>query len=139
MIYRVLIVEDNKDLNEMFQIALADEKIFQTESLFDGRMALEKALKFKPNLILLDIMMPHENGYEVLKKLRQHPLLKKTIVVVNSNMEQQRDEDKALLLGADFYLRKSEYAPSQLIQKIKSILIAEKGKSILMKGVHVGV
>ncbi len=122
--FKILIIEDNEDLNEMFQIAFDADK-FEIESCLNGVDGITKAVEFKPNLILLDIMMPQMDGYEVLKALKKNTSLK-TTVVVNSNLEQKQDAEKALKLGADYYLRKSEYTPFELANKVEDILKGQK-------------
>jgi len=122
--YRILIIEDNRDLNEMFNIAF-DENSFEIQSALNGIDGITKAAEFKPHLILLDIMMPQMDGYEVLEALKKNTSLD-PIIVINSNLEQKKDADKALSMGAHYYLKKSEYTPMELVQAIENMLV--KGK-----------
>ena len=122
--YRILIIEDNKDLNDMFQIAF-DENLYEIESALNGIEGISKAVEYKPDLILLDIMMPQMDGYEFLKAIRNNTSLK-PIIVINSNLEQKKDMEKATTMGADYYLNKSDYTPFELVAKIQSIIDAEK-------------
>lgn len=118
--YRILIIEDNRDLNDMFQIAF-DEDEFEIRSAHNGIDGISKVVEFKPHLILLDIMMPQMDGYEVLQAITQNSSLD-PIIVINSNLEQQKDADKALDMGADYYIKKSEYTPFELVQKVEEII-----------------
>lgn len=122
--YRLLIVEDNKDLNDMFQIAF-DEDLYEIASALNGIEGISKAVEYKPDLILLDIMMPQMDGYEFLKAIRNNTSLK-PIIVINSNLEQKKDMERATTMGANYYLNKSDYTPFELVAKIQSIIDAEK-------------
>jgi len=117
---KVLIVEDNELLSTMFKIAL-EKKGFQTETSLEGKSSIEKVKEFKPDLILLDIMMPGGlSGFDVLDKLRKE-LRIDTPVIVNSNLTQQKDIDRAFELGANEYLKKSDYTPGEVTKKIEAL------------------
>jgi len=122
---KIFIIEDNNDLSEMFKIAF-EQKGFEVEVSLNGMDGITKAVEFKPDLILLDIMMPQMDGYEVLGALHNNTSMK-TIVVINSNLEQEKDADKALSMGADFYLRKSDYTPFEVVKKVKEIIEERMG------------
>ncbi len=117
---KVLIVEDNEDLNNMFQTAFA-AKGYEVEISLNGMDGITKAAEFKPDVILLDIMMPQMNGYEVLQALKNNTNLP-TKVVINSNLEQEGDEQKALDMGADLYLKKSEHTPFEAVEKVNELM-----------------
>lgn len=117
---KILIIEDNEDLNNMFKIAF-EAKDYEVETSLNGIDGISKAAIFKPDLVLLDIMMPQMNGYDFLKALKENTSLK-TIVVVNSNLEQEKDAEKAKTLGADFYIKKSENTPFETVEQIDKIL-----------------
>ncbi len=130
---KILIVDDNEDLNEMFEIAFEGAG-FEVKSAFEGLSAIDIAVKFKPDIILLDIMMPQMNGYEFLVAIRKNTSLR-TLIVINSNLEQDADLIKAKELKAVEYLKKSEYSPSECVAKIISFLdLSDKERiSILEK------
>jgi DNA-binding response OmpR family regulator len=117
---KILIVEDNDDLNNMLRIALEQDD-FEVYTSVNGIDGITKAVQVKPDLILLDIMMPQMDGYEVLKALQNNTSLK-TIVVVNSNLEQKKDAEKAFKYGAHYCLKKSGYTPFEVVEKVKEIL-----------------
>lgn len=119
----ILLVEDDKLLAEMYQekLELESYKVIVAE---DGKEALKKAQK-QPNLILLDIMMPGMNGFEVLKELKQNMETKNIPVIVLTNLgSESADKDKnlAISLGAQNYLVKSYHTPDEVIKKVKSAI-----------------
>ncbi len=117
---KVLIIEDNEDLNEMFKIAF-NAKGYEVEASLNGMDGITKAAEWKPDVIMLDIMMPQMNGYEVLSALKNNTSFP-TKVVVNSNLEQEKDADKAIEMGADLYLKKSEHTPFEAVEKVEELL-----------------
>jgi len=118
---KVLIVEDNKLLCEMFKIAF-HKNGFDIEISLEGENGIKKISVFKPDLVLLDIMMPGEkNGFDVLKEIRKNMSLD-VPVIVNSNMTQDKDIEKALKLGANKYLKKSDYTPNKVVEEAKNFV-----------------
>ncbi|MCF7836840.1 response regulator [Candidatus Gracilibacteria bacterium] len=117
---KVLIIEDNEDLNEMFKTAF-EAKGYDVAVSLNGMDGITKAAEFKPDVILLDIMMPQMNGYEVLSALKNNTSLPSK-VVINSNLEQEGDTQKAMSMGADLYLKKSEYTPFEAVEKVDELL-----------------
>ena len=117
---KVLIIEDNADLSEMFKTAF-EAKGYDAQISLNGIDGITKAAEWKPDVILLDIMMPQMNGYEVLSALKNNTSLP-TKVVVSSNLEQEKDEQKALQMGADLYLKKSEHTPFETVDKVAELM-----------------
>lgn len=95
---------------------------YSVEMAPDGAVGLEKAKSVKPNLILLDVMMPKMNGLEVLDKLEADPETKSIPVVMLTNLAGQQDAETALAKGAVKYIVKSEYEPKQVANMVKEIL-----------------
>lgn len=124
---KILIIEDNKDLEDLFKTAF-EQRGFEVALSANGLEGITQAAKKKPDLILLDIMMPQMDGYEFLRALRENTKLK-TTVVVNSNLEQEKDQQKALALGASFYFQKSKYTPFEIVEKVSGML--KKNKNCL--------
>ncbi len=118
--YKVLIIEDNKDIGEMFRIAFEERK-FSVKISNDGLNGITVAVEFKPQIILVDIMMPQMDGFEFLKALKSNTSLDSKVIVI-SNMSQKKDEEKACKLGADYFLRKSDYTPYQIVDKVMDLL-----------------
>lgn len=118
---KILFVEDESALQKTFSEAVKGEG-FELISALDGETGLKLAKEKKPDLILLDLILPKINGIEVLKKLKQDPETKEIPVIVLTNLEDLEKIDKAMELGAKAYLVKAEYSLKEVIQKIKEIL-----------------
>lgn len=114
----ILIVEDEPELAEMFSLGLK-EAGFETVILSDGSGVLAEIKKRRPVLILLDLVMPNMDGYEVLKEIKGKTKAK---VYVWSNLTREEEIKEAKKLGADGYLIKSDFTPKKLAEKIKEIL-----------------
>ena len=116
---KILIVEDTKELAEIYQQRL-DLEGFNTQLANDGEKALVLATEFKPDLILLDIMMPQISGYDVLDILRNTPETKNIKIILLTALSQLRDKAHAAELGADDYLVKTETDFDKVIATIRS-------------------
>ena len=116
---KVLIVEDNLDLLDMYRFKFEKEG-FEVKTCEDGFAAVQTAVDFKPDVILLDIMMPNMDGFETLKVIKTQTEVN-TKIVMFSNLSSQKDIDRCLELWADDYLVKSDTTPSQAIQKVKEL------------------
>jgi len=117
----ILLVDDDLTLREMYNERLKAEG-FVVETAKDGEEALSKAQDIKPNIILLDIMMPKINGLDVLKKLKQGAETKDIPVIVLTALIQDREKMESITRGADEYIVKSEMMPGDVIEKIKKLL-----------------
>lgn len=118
----ILLVEDDTFLGGMYVTKLTLEN-FTTELATDGKSGLEKAGKLKPDLILLDILMPKMNGFEVLKALKKNPETRDIPVILLTNLGQKGDVREGLDLGAADYLIKAHFMPSEVVDKIKHVLV----------------
>jgi CheY-like chemotaxis protein len=121
MAKKILIVEDNQFLRELIGQKLVNEKytIIEAEN---GEEALKKIKKEKPDLILLDLILPGIDGFEVLSQIKIDPVLAKIPVIILSNLGQKDDIEKGLKIGANDYLIKAHFTPEGVIGKIKKIL-----------------
>jgi two-component system, OmpR family, response regulator VicR len=113
---KVLIIDDDNFIRTVYKSALNQENI-EVEVAADGDEGLAKAKQFKPDAILLDMILPKKDGFEVLKGLKS----KKIPTIVFSSLHQQGDIDEALRLGAMKYLPKDQYSPGQIIDEIKKL------------------
>ena len=118
---RILFVEDEPTLQKTVGTVLRDEG-FEVLSAMDGRIGLDVAQKMKPDLILLDLILPRLDGFQVLAKLKKEEVTKDIPVIVLTNLEGIQDVERALSLGAMTYLVKAEYGLQEVVDKIKSLL-----------------
>lgn len=118
---KVLVVDDEKDIVDLIKYNLEKENEFIVTTAYDGKQALELASTDKPDLILLDIMMPELNGFDVCKKLKSDNSTSKIPVVFLTAKENEIDEIVGLELGADDYIQKP-ISPRKVIARIKSVI-----------------
>lgn len=118
---KILIIEDDKFLRELIKRKLQDTG-FEPFTASDGKEGLSLAQTNRPDLILLDLIMPGMDGFEVLSELRKDPSLAELPVIILSNLGQQDDIDKAKKLGAVDFLIKAHFTPNEIIDKINKIL-----------------
>ena len=118
---KILFVEDEptlqKELNEILK-----QEGFKILAAFDGEEGLKLAREEKPNLILLDLILPKKDGFEVLKELKADEKMKDIPVIVLTNLEGIGDVEKALSLGAKTYLVKANYELEDVLKMIKDNL-----------------
>jgi DNA-binding response OmpR family regulator len=117
----ILLVEDDDNLANVYTTRLEAEG-FITKRVANGEDALSSALQTKPDLILLDVMMPKVSGFDVLDILRKTPETAKIKVVMLTALSQQSDQDRAKQLGVDDYLIKSQVVIADVVDRIKQHL-----------------
>jgi len=118
---KIMIVEDDSFVVDIYRTKLLQEN-FQVVGAVNGIEALDKLDKEKPDLVLLDIVMPYMDGIEVLKKIRSNDAYKSLPVVLLTNLSQKDEIGKGMELGATDYLIKSHFTPSEVLEKIKVYL-----------------
>ncbi|MDD2696568.1 MAG: response regulator [Candidatus Pacebacteria bacterium] len=118
---KILFIEDESALQKTFGEILKQEG-YETISALDGEIGLRLAKENKPNIILLDLILPKIHGFDVLKKLKEDNETKEIPVIVLTNLEGLEDVEKALELGATTYLVKTQYSLEEVVQKIKKAL-----------------
>lgn len=124
---KILIIEDEKCLLDMYRLKF-EHCGYQVATAANGAEGLKTAKKEKPDLILLDLLMPVMNGYEFLEKFSQDKFLKKTKVYIWSNLGQESEIEKGLKAGADGYFIKTKMTPGQLADKVMEVLGEENKK-----------
>lgn len=124
---KILLAEDDKYICRAYKDGL-ERAGFQILVAFDGVEAMKKVHSEKPDLILLDLVMPIKNGFEVLEELKKDPALKRIPVIILSNLGQDSDVEKGKSLGAVDYLIKSDFSMKEVIEKVKKHLTKRKGK-----------
>lgn len=117
--------EDDPLMSRMYERAfrLGGHELTMAHDGEEALAALQK-MEEKPTLILLDIMMPKMNGFDVLRKLKEDGALKTIPVIMLTNLAGESDAEKALGLGAVLYLVKSQYDPKQIVAKVQEIIAA---------------
>lgn len=118
---KILIIEDDVSLQKTLQEYLMAEN-FKVFCAYDGEEGLQKVNAEKPDIVLLDIVLPKINGYEVLRKIKKNPKTNKIPVILLTNLADMRDVEKALDLGATNYLVKSDYKMEEIVDKVRDIL-----------------
>ena len=120
----ILLVEDDPFLWTLIQSKLLKEG-FEVTLARDGQACLSQVNKIKPSLILLDIILPDMDGFEVLRQIKADPATASIPVIVLSNLGQQEDIARGVALGAKDYLIKAHHAPQEIVDKIKLILSSQ--------------
>jgi len=117
----ILFIEDESVLQKTFGEILKQEG-YEMISALDGESGLRLAKDKKPDLILLDLILPEMHGFEVLKGLKEDKEIKEIPVIVLTNLERIEDIDRALELGATTYLVKAQYSLEEVVEKIKKAI-----------------
>ncbi|MBU1165202.1 response regulator [Patescibacteria group bacterium] len=117
----ILLVEDDEFLAELYATKLNLEG-YEVLVASDGEKGFKTASDKIPDLILLDIILPKMDGFEILKKLKANKKTKDIPVILLTNLSQKDEVKKGLDLGANDYLIKAHFMPSEVISKIKKVL-----------------
>jgi DNA-binding response OmpR family regulator len=118
---KILVIEDDKFLRELIVQKLAREGYEVVEAI-DGEEGVKKSSREFPDLILLDLILPGIDGFEVLSRIKRDERLRGVPVIILSNLGQKEDIEKGLNLGAVDYLIKAHFTPGEIIGKIRAIL-----------------
>jgi len=123
---QILVVEDDQFLSSLATGQLAKEG-YKVSSAFDGEWGLKSVQEKKPDLVLLDIIMPVMNGFEMLKRMKADPATKDIPVIIFSNLGQDSEIEEGKQLGADDFLVKAKFTLREVMDKIEALL-KKKGK-----------
>lgn len=118
---KIMIVEDDSFVMDIYQTKLNQEG-YEVLPAENGAEAIKKLEKEIPDLILLDIIMPYVDGLQVLRKIKADEKLKDIPVILLTNLSQKENINEGLGLGADDYLIKSHFTPSEVLEKIKKYI-----------------
>ncbi|MBI4407179.1 MAG: response regulator [Candidatus Kerfeldbacteria bacterium] len=118
----IIVVEDESFLSKVLAERLEDEGFGHIDVAGNGEEALAMIKNHNPNIVLLDMILPKMNGFEVLEVLQADPKLKKIPVLVLSNLGQDQDIEQAKKLGARDYIVKSNFSLQKVVEKIMGIL-----------------
>lgn len=121
MAKKILIIEDDKFLRELIDRKLEREG-YETSEAVDGEEGFKKIKTETPDLVLLDLILPGIDGFEVLSKMKDDVAVSQIPVIILSNLGQKEDVDRGLKLGAIDYLIKAHFTPGEIIEKVRSAL-----------------
>jgi len=119
--YNILLIEDEEMLANMYETKFKNDGYNLVKAL-DGETGLKLAQENKPDIILLDIIMPKLDGFSVLKKLKEIDKLKNVPVILLTNLGQDEDIKKGQALGSAGYLVKANLTPAEVVAKVKELL-----------------
>lgn len=119
MALKILVCDDERHIVRLIQVNL-ERQGYQVVTAFDGKEGLEKIRSEKPNLVVLDVMMPYMDGFEVLKALRREPETETLPVIMLTAKAQDKDVFEGYHYGADMYLTKP-FNPMELVTFVKRI------------------
>jgi len=115
---KVLIIEDEDIIIDLLEKKLIQEG-YEVSTAHNGEEGLKMVKQIKPDIVLLDIVMPKKSGYEVMEEMNKDPELKKIPIIIISNSGQPVELDKAKELGARDWLIKTEFDPNEVAEKVK--------------------
>lgn len=118
---KILIVDDDAVIAGMYLLKFQGSD-FDVSIATDGKNALERIKSDEPDVVLMDLVLPRLDGFEVLATLNKEQLPKKPKIIILSNLGQQEEIDKGLALGADGYVVKARSTPSEVVAKVEQIL-----------------
>lgn len=121
---KVAIIEDDQAISQMYRIKFETEG-FEVETAENGRLGLELAEKMRPDIILLDLMMPEMDGHEMLAKLRATPWGKHIKVIILTNVGEQEAPEGLAKLEVRRFIVKAEMTPRQVAEMVKQELAAK--------------
>jgi DNA-binding response OmpR family regulator len=119
---KILLVEDDPMIVEMYKMRLEEEG-FEVLITDRGSEALEWAMSRRPEVVLLDIILPEVDGFSILQNLKNSQETKDIPVLLLTNLGQESDQEKGRQMGVTDYFVKSQHTPADIIQKINSIII----------------
>ena len=121
MAHKILLVEDNPFLLDMYSTKFKDVG-FNIVVAQDGEMAITKAKEERPDLVLLDVVLPKKDGFEVLKTLKSDSATAGIPVILLTNLGLDSDVKRGLELGAQSYIIKAHFTPTEVVAKVKEVL-----------------
>lgn len=124
---KILIIEDDRFLIKLYANKLRREG-FEIMEAISGEEGLNKILREKPDLVILDLVLPQKSGFEILSEIKMNSETKNIPVVILTNLGQETDIKKGLSLGAVAYLIKTDFSINQLPEIVKEHLVKSKRK-----------
>lgn len=118
---KILIIEDDSFISDMYRMKMESEG-FDVKVAEDGQKGLEQINFEKPDLVLLDVVMPKMDGFTVLQTIKEDPEIQDVPVVLLTNLGQKDSVEKGLKLGALDYVIKAHFTPAEVVEKVREIL-----------------
>lgn len=118
---KVLIIEDEETLSQMYEMKFQKEG-FEVATALDGQAGVDQVKKFKPEIILLDIILPKLDGFTVLEQIKADDTAKNIPVIMLTNLGQSEDVEKGKKMGAVDYLVKANCTPMDVVKKVQEHL-----------------
>lgn len=118
---KILIIDDDPFILDMYVLKFR-EAGFAVEVARDGKEGLKKIKEFAPEAVLLDIVMPTMDGFEVLRTLKRESQKPTFKMVLLTNLGQKDDVERGIQLGADDYIIKAHFTPGEVVEKVKSLI-----------------
>ena len=118
---KVLIIEDDPYIADMYAMKFRMNE-YEVKLAKNGEKAFDELQKEKPDIILLDLLMPGMDGYEFLEKFKKEKEFKNIKVIILTNLGQKREIERGLKLGADDYAVKAYFTPKEVVKKVEKIL-----------------
>ncbi|OGL87477.1 hypothetical protein A3I40_01405 [Candidatus Uhrbacteria bacterium RIFCSPLOWO2_02_FULL_48_12] len=124
---KILVIEDDKFLNKLYSDQLRREG-FEVSMAISGDEGLSKVLNENPDLVILDIVLPHKNGFDILSEMKLHAHTKNIPVLIVTNLGQDADIKTGLELGAVGYLVKTDFSITKLGEEVRKYLVMKQKK-----------
>ncbi len=122
----IYLVEDDSFISNMYQTKLRNAG-YTVDVTVDGEIAWRRLQEDPlPDLVLLDVVLPKKDGFEILEDIRTNKRTKDLAVILLTNLGQKPDVERGIKLGADDYIIKAHYTPSEVMEKIESVLQGKK-------------
>lgn len=125
---RILLVEDDEAIHDMYMMKLQTSG-YQIDSAKDGRLARELIVRYKYDLILLDLMLPFVNGLELLQEIKKIDFQKQSAIIIFTNLDNDDMTKQCLALGADLFLVKANTTPKELLRKTEELFLKKEMKN----------
>ncbi|MBC7764356.1 response regulator transcription factor [Microbacteriaceae bacterium] len=122
---KIAIIEDDQVINQMYRMKF-EAAGFDVATASDGETGIEMAAKFTPDIILLDLQMPHMGGAEALEHIRKSEWGNDTPVIILTNLGEEEAPKSLRQLGIHSYIVKAELTPSQVVERVKDALNIKK-------------
>ncbi len=118
---KILIIEDDEHVSRVYEMKFLKEG-YTTVLIASGEEATERVIEERPDLIILDLMVPKKDGFAILEEIKKNPDTANIPVLVLSNLGGKIDQDRAITLGANEYMIKVSHSMQEVVDKAKSYL-----------------